>query len=404
LQFRSDGRRLLAAGGAVAQVWELEDQKAATPQMHHAQTITDAAFSPDGSMIATASIDDTARLWNAELGQPVGDPLKHGSDVFRVAFSFDSRLLATCGDDNTARVWNVRTGMLHAPPLPHSGNASAVTFGPRGRALFTASEDGTAKLWTIDPPGDGPAPVTPNLRLPSRVPLGRDRRFELVSVAEKLFDGAEGEYRVFDSQESRWIGPGIVHPGGILALDVNPAGTVVATAGNDRTARLWDWRTGREVSFPLRHGSRVVEVIFSPDGRLVATASEDNSARVWDAATSQPASPFLWHTGAVRHIRFSPDSRFVLTAGKSEMAYVWEIVTGAETAPVSVREGWVARALASRQTAVTWELPIDTRPLDQLGPLAQWLSGHRVDQEGGLAPLAAEDYQRLAPQMARRGF
>ena len=81
--------------------------------------------------------------------------------------------------------------------------------------------------------------------LPRRVPLGSDGRYELVSADEKQFTGAEGEYRVYDSADKRWILPGIVHPGGVLALDVNSAGTSVATAGNDRTARLWDWRTGR---------------------------------------------------------------------------------------------------------------------------------------------------------------
>jgi serine/threonine protein kinase/WD40 repeat protein len=398
LQFRSDGRRLLAAGGAVARVWDVVHQRVATPAMHHAQTITDATFSPDGSTIATSSIDDTARLWNAELGQPFGDPLKHGSDVFHVTFSADSRLLATCSDDNTARVWNVRTGSLHVPPLPHSGTASAASFALDGRTLITASEDGTVKLWKIKPPEDGPAPEPPNFRLPRRIPIGTDGRYELVSSDEKLFSGSDGEYRVFDSRDKRWIVPGIVHPGGILALDVNPAGTVIATAGYDRTARLWDWHTGSEIAVPMAHGSRVVEVVFSPDGCLVATASEDNSARVWDAVTCGPVTPFLWHVGAVRHIRFSPDSRFVLTAGKNDMAFLWEVATGEEIAPARVRESWVGAALASRHAAVRWDFAPDERPVEELMRLAQWLSGHRVDT-GGLAPLTVEEYQRLAPGM-----
>jgi WD40 repeat protein len=235
--------------------------------------------------------------------------------------------------------------------------------------------------------------------LPHRIPIGADGRYELVSSEEKLFQGADGEYRVFDSVDKRWIVPGIVHPGGILAIDVNPAGTAVATAGYDRTARLWDWHTGREIAVPMTHGSRVVEVVFSPDGRFVATASEDNSARVWNAATCHPVTPSLWHVGAVRHIRFSPNSRFLLTAGKSETAYLWEVSTGEEIAPARVREPWVGAALASRHAAVQWDFAPDERPVNELIRLAQWLSGHRVDVGGGLAPLTIEEYRRLVPGM-----
>ena len=163
LQFRSDGQRLLAAGGDGARIWDVESDRPATPPLFHAQTITDAAFSPNGSTVATASIDDTARLWNAETGQAIADPLKHGSDVFRVVFDADGRLVATCSDDNTCRVWDVRTGLPHAPPLPHSGSTTAAAFGPPGRLLLTASEDGTAKVWRIDPPSDAPRTVVPPL-------------------------------------------------------------------------------------------------------------------------------------------------------------------------------------------------------------------------------------------------
>jgi WD40 repeat protein len=399
LQFRTDGRRLLAAGGDAAQNWNVETERPATPPLFHAQTITDAAFSPNGSTVATSSIDDTARLWDAETGQAIADPLKHGSDVFRVVYDADGRLVATCSDDNTTRVWNVRTGLQHVPPLPHSGSTTAAAFGPRGRVLLTASEDGTVKLWRIDPPSDSPRTVAPPLGLPRRVPLGHDGRYELVSVDEKQFTGAEGEFRVYDSAEKRWILPGIVHPGGVLALDANSAGTLVATAGNDRTARLWDWRTGKEVVPPMRHGSRVVDVVFSPTGDRVATASEDNSARIWTTATGESAAPYLWHTGAVRHVRFNPDGQFLLTAGKTDLAYIWEVVSGEEVAPVRIGEPWVAAALATRHPSVTWNLGVETRKPEELMLLAQWLSGHRVEPSGGLAPLTAGDYERLAPQV-----
>ena len=69
--------------------------------------MTGVAFSPDGSLLATASADQTARLWDVATGQPSGFPLAgHTGRLSGVAFSRDGRLLATASDDTTARIWD----------------------------------------------------------------------------------------------------------------------------------------------------------------------------------------------------------------------------------------------------------------------------------------------------------
>ena len=53
----------------------------------------------------------------------------------------------------------------------------------------------------------------------------------------------------------------------------SPDGTRVVTASDDRTARVWDARTGAPVGAPLQHADRVRSAVFSPDGARVVTAS-----------------------------------------------------------------------------------------------------------------------------------
>ncbi len=406
IRFSPDGGRLAAAGGAVAEVWELDPPRLAFPPLHHAQTMTDVAFSPDGARIATASIDDTARLWSASDGRLIGDPLKHQSDVLRVVFSPDGRLLASCGDDNVVRVWDARRATVQCPPLPHNGSATAAVFARDGRRLVTASDDGVVKLWRIAPPIETDASASswrpPNPSAPRRLVFDQGR-YELVSADEHEFVGRFGEYRVRDRATNTWIGPGILDPSGVLSVAASPDGRRIATGGAGRYARIWEWSTGLEVVPPLPHGSRVVDVEFSRDGRMLATASEDNSARIWDAQSGMPIGPPLWHSGTVRAVRFSPDGRFVLTAGKTAQATIWETATGEEVALVSMAEPWVARALAAPTSSDAWDLPSDPRPVEELQRLAEWLSGYRVDVSGGLTPLGVRDFLRLAQNRVQDG-
>jgi WD40 repeat protein len=69
------------------------------------------AFSPDGRLLATASVDETARLWDPATGEHLRTLTGHDGPVLGVAFSPggfspDGRLLATASDDKMARLWD----------------------------------------------------------------------------------------------------------------------------------------------------------------------------------------------------------------------------------------------------------------------------------------------------------
>src|SRR5438552_2302972 len=70
----------------------------------------------------------------------------------------------------------------------------------------------------------------------------------------------------------------------VYAIAFSPDGKQVATGSFDKTVRLWEAATGKEIkSFggPTGHQNLVLSVAFSTDGKMLASGSQDNTARVW---------------------------------------------------------------------------------------------------------------------------
>ncbi len=113
----------------------------------HDEAITDVTFSKDGSMILTASRDNTAKLWASN-----GTLLKtfqHNNVVHSVDISPDGTKILTGCRDNTAQLWDVNGSLLHTL-IGHDYDVFDVHFSPNGQMLLTASGDKTAKVWSLE--------------------------------------------------------------------------------------------------------------------------------------------------------------------------------------------------------------------------------------------------------------
>jgi WD40 repeat protein/tetratricopeptide (TPR) repeat protein len=117
------------------------------------------------------------------------------------------------------------------------------------------------------------------------------------------------------------------HPSPVDAAAFSPDGKMIVTGSDDRTARLWDVATARQIGQPLRHEGEVMSVAFSPDGKTILTGSQDKTARLWNAATGEPIGSPIQHGDPVFGVAFSPNGGIFLTANPGKTAQFWDTAT-----------------------------------------------------------------------------
>ena len=105
--------------------------------------------------------------------------------------------------------------------------------------------------------------------------------------------------------------------------------SLLLTASEDHTARLWNAQTGEIYNVLAGHSDGVLTAEFNPDSTQVVTASLDGTARIWSVSSGeQLITPISHASGAIRSATFSPDGQLIITAGDDDFVRGWDAETG----------------------------------------------------------------------------
>ena len=127
-----------------------------------------------------------------------------------------------------------------------------------------------------------------------------------------------------------------------------------------RVVVLMDTGTGR-VRRLVGHEGTIDNLAYSADGRFLASGAEDRTALVWDTRTGTLLERFRTESTETYGIRFSPDGRTLYTAGTDRQLQVWDVAGGQRfirrlrvLRDVDLGEGWVLPAPAGDRVAYAW--------------------------------------------------
>uniref|UniRef100_A0A3B4ZLJ2 Uncharacterized protein n=1 Tax=Stegastes partitus TaxID=144197 RepID=A0A3B4ZLJ2_9TELE len=113
----------------------------------HSLMVVCLAFNPQSTLVATGSMDTTAKLWDVENGEEVATLAGHTAEVLSLCFNTVGNQLVTGSFDHTVAVWDVASGRRVHTLIGHTGEISNVQFNWDCSLIVTGSMDKTCKLW-----------------------------------------------------------------------------------------------------------------------------------------------------------------------------------------------------------------------------------------------------------------
>jgi WD40 repeat protein len=271
----------------------------------HKGPVDGVAYSPDGTLIASAGRDGTARLWDATTGKQLFN-LQHPTDVKLVLFSPDGTHLITGANDGIVRIWDVTSGkqllkIIATQAILYAGPGDlSVVISPDGKLLATTGgNEPSVKFWDLN---------------------------------------SGTEIFALDSPDWRNVISGTdINPHG-LAFSPDGIHMAISLIGNAMgRIEIWDVTTHQRVQTLEGSFDPGYPSAFSPDGKRLASAlGPDGNADIWDIASGKILFNLVV---SLNDIHFSADGKHVFGAGHGGFFQVFDAETGNELLNLSADIG-----------------------------------------------------------------
>jgi WD40 repeat protein len=318
LAFTPDGKQLVSGSAdRTVRLWEVRSGRGLGLYDGHQHEVTAVAVTPDGKLIASGDASGAVHLHERATGKRrhlflAPPPQRFMS--FRVTsllFASGGKTLLAAGHDGSLRLWDVASGQRVRDLGGFNWSGGGLALSPDGRTLAFAGDDygpdsraALIRFWDLDTGKETRTLTGAQDDEFRRVAFSPDGKL-LATSRSRTQDIIVGNGLNLDHQvvifevASRQEVLRIEMDARVEAMVFSRDGATLLTGGggprvgNDRTVRVWDIATGREVARLSGHLSWVLSLALSPDGRTLASGSADSTALLWETTWPRRSPPRL---------------------------------------------------------------------------------------------------------------
>ena len=200
-------------------------------------------------------------------------------------------------------------------PLP----VTALVFSPDGRELAAS---GLREITLWNPANGGLLRRIPNMAQRTLALAWSPNGKQLVAAGG--IPAELGEARVFDADTGELLA--VTHRAGDVALDVryDSAGATFAVADAENRIALYNSADFSRRRLVDNHADWVLALAWSPDDKFLVSASRDKTAKIFEAKSGEAISTYGGHQAEVFGVAFRADGQQVFSAGRDGKIHVWK--------------------------------------------------------------------------------
>ena len=337
-------------------IWNTDTKKRHILGTHSdgAQVVMSISFSPDGSRMASGSNDKTVRIWD-----PRTSPEMYLMWLDHVALSHDGQWIVTAS--RHIEVWRVTETMTKANKLSIKTIVSSIALSHDGSRVVIGCTDGSILVWN-----------------------------HLTNMIKRYNSGHSNRvWSVVWNHLTKCLIRG--HSDPVMCVAFSSDGSHVVSGSDDKTVRIWNCHTGKEVG--LYHRG-VMCVAFSRDGGHVAFGDNYDRAWIWNPSTGQiHIEPTNSARGQVHSVAFSHDGNHVIS-GWEDGVWMWNMTTDESTKlseRIQVPDGTLVHSLTKGffhiYDPVDQETTNGIPPyLLSISPDHNWITGEQAEHSCWIPP------------------